>query len=266
MRKYNLTIDPTTIREKPKTKKEYGKLHDRVITTTGLTIPEIATYTSQPYSFTLAPATFSGTPKNDNWVAQSVFMTDFDGGVSPGEIIYEFGKYGIKPNIYYETLSSTSENIRFRIILVLDTEIKDKNLAAAIRKGLVDVLPKADKKCKDASRIFLGGQKSYIISAEPIPVEKLIEFICINEISKDNQKTRKIGKKTLLLYNTIGITEINQNYCTSLVHPANLSYLERVRNNEFDFEECRQRVKILDDFLEWFYVLYIFLGLFNSFN
>jgi len=249
MRKFHFTIDPTPRNKKPK-KYEYGKLRNKVVIPTGWTVDNIVTYTSPPYSYSFAPAIYSGSTSNKNWVLQDNLMLDFDGGITPDEVYNKFAVFGIVPSGYYETFSSTKENIRFRVFLLLDEPITNRDLAKTIRKGLVDAFSTADKRCKDGARIFLGGIRTHLSTATTIPIHKLIEFISINEISKDKGKTRKIGQKPLLLYSHYSNNVNSSKQCfSSLVDPAKRSYLEKVRNNVFDFEECRKKVKILDDFL-----------------
>lgn len=199
---YTITLDNTRQAHKPN-KNDIPTISNRLIVITGLTVSELFTYLTQPYSYTWCPSLFNGRRKNDNWLGQMVFALDFDGGITPDEVIKQFQDFGIKPNIIYCSFSDTPELRKFRIILLVDTVVTDYEQALAIRKGLIDTFPQSDKSCKDAARMFFGGKNGEILNSEPIPLEKIVEFICINLISGDDNKTRNIGENwyNLLLYN-----------------------------------------------------------------
>ena len=227
--------------------------------TTGLTVSELFTYLTQPYSYTWCPSLFDGRRKNDNWLGQMVFALDFDGGITPDEVIKQFQDFGITPNIIYYSFSDTPEQRKFRIILLVDTVVTDYEQALAIRKGLIDSFPQSDKSCKDAARMFFGGRNGELLNPEPIPLDKIVEFICINLISGDDNQTRKIEENwyNLLLYNNNiqknARIDIEQKSTSTVIPQAKLhtnKYLESLKNHNFNFEKLKDRVQIFREFSE----------------
>ena len=78
--KYTLTIDPTTQLSKPATPKGYGIIRKNLNQVVELTGPEIAKYSSKPYSYTFSPAILN----ESAWGGQQIFMLDFDNGIGSG--------------------------------------------------------------------------------------------------------------------------------------------------------------------------------------
>jgi len=117
-------------------------------------------------------------------------------------------------------------------------DVKQRN---HIVVSLLKLFPEADGACKDASRMFFGGQKSTVLSRENIALPKLMEVLDINNMTIDGGQTRSLAKsKELnlcrktgkpLLYNK-GIPEI----------------LQRSRENSFNLERAIEEVRILNDF------------------
>ena len=256
---YTITLDNTRQAHKPN-KNDIPTISNRLIVITGLTVSELFTYLTQPYSYTWCPSLFNGRRKNDNWLGQMVFALDFDGGITPDEVIKQFQDFGITPNIIYCSFSDTPELRKFRIILLVDTIVADYEQALAIRKGLIDTFPQSDKSCKDAARMFFGGKNGEILNSEPIPLEKIVEFICINLISGDDNKTRNIGENwyNLLLYNkdiqkNTRIDEKEKKSTSAVIPQAQLhtnKYLESLKNHNFNFEKLKDRVQIFKEFSE----------------
>ena len=257
--KYTITLDTTTQRRKP-TKPEMGKISNSLKLLTGLTINEFATYTTSPYTYTWIGGIFSGSICNANWQSQSVIALDFDKGLITVEHILEkLNQIEIYPQVWYSTLSDSPELPKFRIVFFLDQPIKDKPVHNLIMESLLRLFPEADKVCKNASRFFLGGKLSKIINTNPIKLSKLAEILAIQTITLDHGKTRNIPK---------GFFETISNYvpdCTLLYNnyrnvqlktkSANTTPTSKEGGIVIDIEVARQRIKILDSFLdgEWLY-------------
>lgn len=256
---YTVTLDITRQAKKPN-KNEIPTISNRLTLQTGLTVNELFTYLTQPYSYTWCPSLFNGKRKNDNWEGQMVFALDFDCGVKPDEVIKQFNDFGIRPNIIYYSFSDSTELRKFRIILLVDTVVTDYEQALAVRKGLINTFPQCDKSCKDAARMFFGGKNGELLNAEPIRLEKIVEFICINLISGDDNQTRKIEENwyNLLLYNNdiqkSAKNDEKSKKSTSTVIPQTQlhtnKYLESLKNHNFNFEKMKDRVQIFREFSE----------------
>lgn len=264
-KKYVITIDPTAQRTKPiKSDKSIGKISNNLNLVTGLTINEIATIVGQPYGYTWAGAIFNGGPKNENWVSQSAIGLDFDNEESiiyPEDVIKRLEKYALTPQIWYRTFSSTDQLLKFRIMLLLDTEIKDAGHHDVLMKGLKAVFPEADPKCFRRGGFFFAGTDSQIISTEEIKTSKLTEHLSLELITKDKGRTRsiaplkgcsfllggEIGEKGNLLYINNN-KQRNSPNTTSAIPEGN-------EQLNIDWNLARHKVKIIDQFLngEWLY-------------
>ncbi len=223
-------------------KEDRGYISNQVRNLIEIDVNNFAEIVAQPYGATFCPVNFSGrTRSNKNFVSQSIFCLDFDTGITPEQVIRRFKSYGITPNLYYTTFSDSQATRKFRVVMFLDTAIKDVNQRKYLVDSLLKFFPEADKACKDASRMFFGGNTSTIISQENIPIQKLIEVLDINNISNDGNKLRSIKKSENLnmwskmitpLYNNKGITNFNHKYDT----------------NSFDFDKVINTIQILNDF------------------
>ena len=189
---YKITIDPVTQKEKP-SKKKMGEISNRLILQTGLTIPDLCKYLSEPYSYSWSGGLFNGTRSNDNWFEQSVFALDFDkGNITLEEAIDRLISMGIRPQFYYTTLSSSPDLLKFRIVMAVDRPVVNIAERTYVNDWLLYLFPEADKKCRDASRYFLGGRNGVILDVIPNNTEKFISRLGTNVIARDNGNTRKI--------------------------------------------------------------------------
>jgi len=259
--KYQLTIDPKTQRTKP-SDKEFGGITNRMNMVTGLTINELATFVSEPYSYTWTGSLFTGNVNNENWVSQSIFALDFDNGSITIERVYEiFHTYNIAPQLWYNTLSDSESLRKFRVVLFLDTPIYSFEIHKVISHGLLSLFPEADQKCKNPGRFFLGGKQSIVTNTEPISTQKLFHILSIELITKDGGRTRKIpninynqndtssGEKGAFLYNNYRSSRFQPNLDTT-TKPTTIKGGEL---DIIDFEVARKKVRVLDCFLngEW---------------
>ena len=262
-KKYVITINPTPIKSKPsKSDKSIGIIYNNLKLKTGLTENEIATIVQQPYGYTWSGGVFNGLVKNENWLSQNVIGIDFDNKESiiyPEDVIKRLEKYSITPQIWYRTFSSTDELLKFRIMLLLDSEIKDPGHHDVLMKGLKAVFPEADPKCFRKGGFFFAGTDSQIISTEEIKTSNLTEHLSLELITKEKGRTRSIaplkassfllggefGEKCNLLYN-------NNNKQRNSPNTAN-AIPEGNEQLNIDWNLARHKVKIIDKFLngEW---------------
>lgn len=266
-KKYTITIDPTPQQTKP-SKNKIGEISNNLLTVTGLTINEVATYVDQPYGYTWSGGIFNGNPTNKNWKSQSVFGLDFDNKtlkITPEAVIQRFEEYKITPQLWYRTFSSTSDLLKFRVLLFMDHEISNSGIHNIITNGLKQMFPEADPACFNKARIFFGGKNPEVIHHQPIDTLKLFENLSILQISKDNGRTRSISKP--LLGCSGGCEDFQQyfgekqtflynNYRRSSFSPSSSTLIPEGKENvKIDGKIARSRIKILDQFLngEWLY-------------
>jgi hypothetical protein len=252
-----VTFDPTTQRSKP-AKREFGTITNRMNVLTGVTINDFSTLVGSKHQYTWCGGTFDGIVNNYNWVSQQVFGLDFDNNTITVEEVYKiFAEYNIIPQVWYSTLSNTEAHKKFRVMLFLDIPITNLKLHKQITLGLCAMFPDSDQSCKNAGRLFLGGQKSYVTSEEPIETQRILDVISPYIITKDNSRTRNITKLSYLLNNTLNGEKCNflynynrniQNSPKSQLLPLTTT-LEGGNQESIDFKIARSKVKILDEFL-----------------
>jgi len=262
--KYTITIDPTTQEIKPeKNDPIIGKITNNLKTIMEVTIDEFQKISSRPLSFTWFGGLFNGKVCNENWQEQSIFAIDFDKGlISIEDALLRLNRIHIYPQLWYTTLNSTEEFIRFRIVLFLDTPIIHIQHRDSIVNGLLKLFPEADQKCNNACRFYFGGIQSTILHYNPIATQEFLDNICINMITMDKGRVRnlnlptktlscKLGEKQTFLYN-IYRKYHNSPTGTNIENPSptHLFGMQKV-----NIEVARNNVRILDEFLKgtWLY-------------
>ena len=255
-KEYYITVNTTPIKRKF-TKKEFGKFAKATNQITGVTYNQFVEITEPPRSYLHCPSIYNGIRNNDNWKSQQIFELDFDSGITPKEVLDRFKKWEITPNIIYYTLKSTEYAPRFRVVLIVDEEISDKDQAQFIRDGLLKLFPEADKQCKDAARIFYGGKKTEKVSKTEIPLFNLLNIISTVMISNDNLQTRKLKKNKYSILDKYKNTDISA--FSQLSHPDRREFLEKYKKNKFDFEKAEENLKILQDFKSGIHLKYAVL-------
>lgn len=254
---YKITLDPTPQYHKV-SEKQFGIITNHLKLVTGLTINEFATYSTSPYSYSWSGGIFNGKICNCNWQEQSVFALDFDKGlITIDDALNRLNTLNIYPQLWYSTFSDSAQLPKFRIVLFFDRPVEHISIHKLIATSLLEIFPEADKKCKNASRIFLGGKKAHVISQQPILLNRLVDILSIELISRDGGRTRKInpailessiksGTKQAFLYNKY-----------RNVHSVPDFNIKKTTTKEggeiIDFEVAKQRVKVLYEFLngEW---------------
>jgi hypothetical protein len=229
-----------------------------------VTANEFATIVQQPYGYTWSGGVFNGLVKNENWISQNVIGLDFDNKESiiyPEDVIKRLENYAITPQIWYRTFSSTDKLLKFRVMLLLDAEIKDAGHHDVLMKGLKALFPEADPKCFKKGGFFFAGTDSHIISTEEIKTLKLTEHLSLELITKDKGRTRSIaplkgcsffvvdefGEKGNLLYNNNNKQRNSPNSIAAI--PEGNEQLN------INWDQAREKVKIIDEFLNgrWLY-------------
>lgn len=125
-----------------------------------------------------------------NWVSQQIICLDIDND----EWYEENGKRKKKKKIHmtleqaieefkdsaafiYTTLSHTKSWPKFRVVFVLNQEVKDYNKYQKVIGYFLKKYPFVDQSCKDGSRIFFGGKDVIELDFENrVDVDKIIEI------------------------------------------------------------------------------------------
>lgn len=260
--KYQMTISPLRQHSKPsRSDNSISNIYKNLNEVTCKTVNEIATIVQQPYGYTWSGGVFNGLAKDDTWISQSVIGLDFDNKdttIRPEDVVKRVEEYGITPQVWYETFSSTDQLLKFRMMLLLDESITDPNHHQHVMKGLKSFYPEADPMCFNRARYFFAGTKSEIISQDPISTQKLTELASIQGISVDKGRTRsiapfkgcswevgveeKIGEKTEKLYDN------NKS-------GGNSPKVKGEKPFRVNWDEARKKVRILDEFMngKWLY-------------
>jgi hypothetical protein len=254
---YMVTFDPTSQRTKP-AKREFGAITNRMNVLTGVTINDFSTLVGSKHQYTWCGGKFEGGVNNSNWVSQEVFGLDFDNDTITVEEVYKIlAEYNIIPQVWYSTLSSSEKHKKFRVILFLDIPITNLKLHKQITLGLCAMFPDSDQSCKNAGRLFLGGQQSHVTAEEPISTQLLLNVVSPYIITKYNSETRFISNLSYLHNNTLIEEKSNflYNYNRN-IHNSSKSQLPLLTTTikggnqaSIDFKLARSKVKILDEFL-----------------
>jgi len=265
--KYTFTFDKTTLERKP-TRKEIGIICNRLKNKQQVSCEELASYLQPPYRYTVAPATFKGVPSSENWESQTGFLLDFDNKkpISKEEVMKRFKVFEITPNIVYDTFNSSEEEPRFRIVLLIETPIIRFDLAQKIYKGLGKIFPEADPICQSPARIFLPGNNAEVVNRESIKTLSIVHMIETLTITRDGGRLRKTGKFLGHLDILVDVPEKNQKTFDSEMTES-VEYLKRIQSSDFDYDTCRNKIKIFDDFLNGVWLHYPqFFGLATNLN
>lgn len=152
-------------------------------------INEIVECIGKGYTFT--PAVLENGTKNENWVQQQLFCLDIDNEaegeiLTPEETITLLNDKGIKVFAYYHTFNSSEVKPKFRLLFLLKKPTYNQGEAKLIIKTLIDLLPQADKSCKDLSRLFYGTNKEVKI----VDPEARITLEDIIKVAKPEAETK----------------------------------------------------------------------------
>jgi hypothetical protein len=269
-KKYSITIDPVPVTQKPPKNVRY-KYRYTLNKIVEVSIDEFSTLIAPPYSFTWT-SVFDGQSCSENWISQEVFALDFDTGeISVKEVYEELKKYGILPQLWYTTFSSSTDLLKFRVVLFLENPITNIDLRQLISKGLLKLFPQADQSCSDAARYYFGGIDVTITSYIPCETNLLLDMsgvvLCSNDFMRlrdvpvldINSYTKLVAPKWALLYNKYRNYHIraNNNYSTNPPLPTTL---QGGKLQKVDFDVCKQNIRIFREFLngKWLYHLELF--------
>jgi hypothetical protein len=257
---YPITIDPTPLKEKPEWSIR-SHINKRLNKNTDVTIDQLSNLVAPPNSFTWSPGIFNGTPSNDNWTCQSIFALDFDGGELSIEEVYDrLHLYEIKPQLWYETFSSSETLIKFRVVLFLDYPVTNPKIHKLISLGLLKLFPEADQSCKDQARYYFGGSAATVTSYSPISLSNLIFISSTTLCAGDSMRNRSLpimeinstivetAPKWELLYYNYKNYHSGAQLNNSNNFPPPYNY-KRGKLQKVDFDKSSQNIRIFREFL-----------------
>jgi hypothetical protein len=220
---------------------------------------------------TFVPAYLEGKRNNDSWKSQSVFMLDFDEGITFEQVMMRLKENGLDCTFAYRTFSDSAALPKFRLVWQLDCCLIDKSFRDCFQIALMELFPEADKSCKDASRIVFGGKGllcsnyEYLLSVDSL-IEAARLYVAITKGANGHQSRTltTFDKKTKELKNNRGVKR-RENGVDSAV--TNNIYSDCAINSKFDllsthtrkslttlrgvdFETLRLKVRILDEFMK----------------
>lgn len=191
----------------------------------------------QGYAFT--PATFGGRNRSiENFEEMQLFALDFDSGVSYTEIKARADEYCIPVSFAYHTFSSSPEHEKFRVVLVHDGAVKDRDIAKLILEMFKEIFPEQDSACNEVSRLFFGGKALIYLDENALFNISTLEREYIRHISKRDTKyytemVKKMAKKyqiklasagSMAIYRSDFMDDINDNTTTETV-PSSKVYI-----------------------------------------
>ena len=174
MDKFEINIDKHQIRKKPpKGDRIFGRISNRVAKNKEVLSIEEITYEVGEHYKAFTRANMCNNTRNYNSFEKQIFLVlDFDEHPNYEKFKEKCQKYGLNYTFTYRSLRWSKENPKFRAVFVLDDWIKDSRIADAVNRLLLIMFDdtdgndlKADQKCKELRRMFLGGKK--VIEAFP---------------------------------------------------------------------------------------------------
>ncbi|PTQ97846.1 hypothetical protein C8P68_1034 [Mucilaginibacter yixingensis] len=110
--------------------------------------------------FPFTAQVYEGKRHTNNFIAQTIFALDFDGGLTLAEADDICRDFGLNYLFGYYTYRHTETKPRFRLVFVCDGEVRDADLASDIYKVLTLIFnSKNDTGCLDLARVWSGTNK-----------------------------------------------------------------------------------------------------------
>src|SRR5690625_5013044 len=133
--KVKVCLDCVGFDKKPN-KKEVIKISERVAKqVTYISISDLMKTITLPNAKTFTPAVFNS-EKSQSWKSQQVFALDIDSGLRIEEAIKLGVKLRLVPTFIYTTFSHTDKEHRFRMVFIMDEEIRDPRVRNVIQTAL----------------------------------------------------------------------------------------------------------------------------------
>jgi len=247
---HKITIDNTVIRTSKPHSSEMGRINNNIKTVVEISNQKQLSDLLVEKGYTWSPAIFSPNKRNNkNWLQQSMFVLDFDDGITPEEILERCKRNGLHANLIHSTFSDSKELRKFRLILFLDEVITDRKECKFIQNGLMLCFSESDQACSDYSRVYHGGPR--VISTDETTNKKefIIDLLNTFVIAKngDKNKTRGILKNDKKCGLSVPLLD-------SITNNRDMEKPQK-KVQHFNYEKVSKEVKILDDFIKgkWLY-------------
>jgi|GEM_PF-1678165 len=258
---HEFSADPNKLTEKPH-HSEVGLIKQRFVRASVETVEDFIEDVGRGVSW--SGGVFENNHlTNSSFISQSIFALDFDENLRPQDAIQRLRKYSVQPSAYYHTFSHNEkeDKIKFRLVLFLDTVIRNKALRNWIQDGLLKLYPEADQSASDAARFYYGGDKQgFVLSEEEIPLNLLTSVLDSDKL-KGGGRMYKIGNnesyhdtghelnrnsilsnnKATVLNNGKWIPEEKEEYRQELK--------DQMYNRTINWEKLEERVNIFHDFM-----------------
>ncbi|MGS2777791.1 hypothetical protein ACVBAX_10460 [Robertmurraya sp. GLU-23] len=187
-------LDSEGFNQKPK-KKDTIAISGRIAKqTTVVTLAELMKSITLPNAQTFTPGYFQdGKRLNEKWAGQQVFALDIDGGLRIDEAIKLSEEMKVSPTFIYSSFSHSGDQHKFRMVFLLNEEIRDARVRKVIQTCLTTLFPMADRNANDEARLLFGGRKIEHISDCVITVPKLLDAV-VRKLKKGTNSSREMKK------------------------------------------------------------------------
>lgn len=258
--KHQITVDPTPVTSKPP-QENRGKIQSRLINVVDVTIDQFSELISPPNSLTWTGGIFKGERKTENWLSQSVFGLDFDKGqITVQEVYDRLIEYGVTPQLWYETFSSSNSLMKFRVVIFLNEPIDNLTLRQFVAEGLLKLFPEADQSCSDAARYYFGGTNCTVTSYTPTQTNMIIDMAGILSCVSNSMRLRKVPIQDINEHNELFAPKRaylygnNRNNYFGASNNSPLPTSERGGKLErINFKVAKENIRIFREFIngEW---------------
>ena len=241
--KIKISIHPDKHTQKPK---YYGGLAYGY-ETEELTLQELSVKIEQGH--TVVPSLLKGGHrKNVNFISSQVIFLDFDENENPTDKISEIEEYGIKVNLFYNSYSHTADFNKFRLGIVLDTQIEDAVLFKNMITSLIQV-GNSDGACKDLSRMFYAGTNSKVL-CEDLNSFEVVKGAFTDLINKNKVQNHynRTYKKVLSVSKSSSSKERGGNTALSINTIEEAEYTPKVTIRKFNYKEACNNSKVFNGF------------------
>ncbi|MGM0974754.1 MAG: hypothetical protein ACQEW2_17635 [Bacillota bacterium] len=189
-----ICLDSEGFDQKPK-KKDTVAISRRIAKqTTVVTLEELMKSITLPNAQTFTPAYFQdGKRLNEKWAGQQVFALDIDGGLQIDEGIKLSEEMKVSPTFIYSSFSHSEDQHKFRMVFLLNEEIRDARVRKVIQTSLTTLFPMADRNANDEARLLFGGQKIEYTSNSVLTVPQLLDAV-VRKIKKGTNSSREMKK------------------------------------------------------------------------
>lgn len=186
--KVKVCLDCVGFDKKPN-KKEVIKISERVAKqVTYISISDLMKTITLPNAKTFTPAVFNS-EKSQSWKSQQVFALDIDSGLRIEEAIKLGVKLRLEPTFIYTTFSHTDKEHRFRMVFIMDEEIRDPRVHKVVQTALPTLFPTSDKSVNDVAQLLLGGQETVFFKKSAVSVPTILDAV-VRKIKMGSNPTR----------------------------------------------------------------------------